>query len=82
MPNVTATEMYDSLSKISDIVNRALRDMGRIEGKDQSSEALNHLALDISKKIVQALPTEILENDELTDISSKFTTTMNRMVSE
>jgi len=53
--------------KISEIVNRALRDMGKIEGKNRegSEEELRKLVLDVSKKIAEQLPIYQLENDEL-----------------
>jgi len=63
----TASQTYDSLMKISEIVNRALRDMGKIEGKNRegSEEELRKLVLDVSKKIAEQLPIYQLENDEL-----------------
>ena len=63
----TASQTYDSLMKISQIVNRALRDMGKIEGKNRegAEEELRMLVLDASKKIAENLPIYQLENDEL-----------------
>ena len=63
----TASQTYDSLMKISQIVNSALRNMGKIEGKnlEGSEEELRTLILDVSKKITERLPIYQLENDEL-----------------
>lgn len=71
----TATQMYDSLSRISDIVNRALRDMGKIEGKNAfgSEEELRSLVLNTSKKLLENLPAHQLENDQIEDMDSKYT---------
>lgn len=70
----TATETYDSLSKISDIVNRALRDMGKIEGQNRlgSEEELRYLVLDVSKKIIEQLPALQLERDDIEDEDSQY----------
>lgn len=71
----TATQMYDSLSRISDIVNRALRDMGKIEGKNAfgSEEELRGLVLNTSKKLLENLPVLQLENDQIEDMDSRYT---------
>jgi hypothetical protein len=70
----TASQMYDSLSRISDIVNRALRDMGKIEGKNAlgSEEDLRYLVLDVSKKIIEQLPALQLERDDIEDEDSRY----------
>lgn len=74
MNTPTTTETYDSLSKISDIVNRALRDMGKIEGKNAlgSEEELRVLVLDVSKKICENLPAHQFENEKIEDAEAKL----------
>ena len=71
----TAAQMYDSLSRISEIVNRALRDMGKIDGKNAvgSEEELRSLVLNTSKKLLENLPALQLENDQIEDMDSKYT---------
>ena len=71
----TSAETYDSLMKISDVVNRALRDMGKIEGKNAfgSEEELRCLVLNTSKKLLENLPALQLENDQIEDMDSKYT---------
>lgn len=73
--NPTATETYDNLYRISVIVNRALRDMGKIEGKNQegSEGELRALILDVSKKIAENLPIGQLESEELDHASAVLT---------
>ena len=74
----TTSQTYDSLMKISEIVNRALRDMGKIEGKNRegSEEELRTLILDVSKKITENLPICQLENDELDHAEAVLTHTL------
>lgn len=71
----TATQTYDSLMKISEIVNRSLRDMGKIEGKNDlgSEEELRSLVLGVSKKIAERLPCYQLENEEIDHAEAVFT---------
>ena len=80
----TYDETYDSLSKLSEIVNRALRDMGKIQGKNAlgSEEELRYLVLDVSKNLVQALPSYQLERDDLEDADSKLSNVLRRAAEE
>jgi hypothetical protein len=80
----TYAETYDSLSKISDIVNRALLDLGKIEGKNAlgSEEELRYLVLDISKKIVQNLPSYQFDRGDIDHAESMLSTTLNRASDE
>lgn len=63
----TASETYDSLMKLSETVNRALRTLGKIEGENAlgSEEELRNFILSTSRKICEHLPIHQLENEEL-----------------
>ena len=65
----TAAETYDSLLRISETVNRALRSLGKIEGKNGlgSEDEIRDLILSTSRKICEQLPIHQLENDSLED---------------
>ncbi len=71
----TTAQTYDNLMKISQILNGAIRDMGKIEGKnlEGSEEELRKLVLNVSKKIAENLPIYQLENDELDHASAVLT---------
>ena len=81
---VTAAETYDSLMKIMDLAGRALRELGRIEGKSgfEEYEALRELALDVSKNIANELPAFLLEREDIDHAEAVYSATVCRASEE
>jgi len=82
--NVTYDETYTSLMKTIEIASRALRDLGKTQGKNAlgSEKELRYLVLDVSKKIVQSLPSYQLERDDIDHAEAVLSTTLNRASDE
>lgn len=70
----TFSETYDSLIEVGRAVQRGLRDLGKIEGRNDltSDEDLRQLVLSTSKAILDRLPCLQLENDAIEQIDSKY----------
>ena len=77
----TYDETYNDLFRLTGIIHTALYDLGKIRGRNdlQSEKDLRYLVLDVSKKIVQALPSEQSEDDRITDAAAKLSTVLNRI---
>lgn len=77
----TATETYTSLMKICEISQRGIRDLGKIEGKNAlgSEEELRRLVLDVSKKIIETLPTYQFEREDIDHAEAVLCTLLNRV---
>ena len=81
---VTAAETYDSLMRIMDLAGRALRELGRIEGKSglDEHEALRALVLDVSKNIANELPAFQMERDDIDHAETVYSNRVRRASEE
>ena len=77
----TAAETYDSLMEVGRAVQRGLRDLGKIEGKNDltSDEELRQLVLSTSKAILDHLPCLQLECDAIEHEDSRYGAILARM---
>ncbi len=77
----TAAETYDFLIEIGRAVQRGLRDLGKIEGKNDltSDEDLRQLVLSTSKAILDRLPCLQLECDAIEHEDSRYGAILARM---
>ena len=77
----TAAETYDSLMKVGRAVQRGLRDLGKIEGKNDltSDEDLRQLVLSTSKAILNRLPCLQLQNDAIEEADSRYGAILMRL---
>ncbi len=78
------SETYMSLANILDEVRRGLRELGKIEGRNdlESNNDLRHLVLDVSKKIIQSTPAHQLEREEIDDAEAKLCSILNKLSDE
>jgi hypothetical protein len=76
----TYDETYDSLFRVMKEAQYAMHELGKIEGRNDlgSDEALRYLVLDVSKKIVQALPSYQFERDDIDHAKAVLSTTLDR----
>jgi hypothetical protein len=77
----TAAETYDSLIEVGRAVQRGLRDLGKIEGKNDltSDEDLRQLVLSTSKAILDRLPCLQLECDAIEHEDSRYGAILARL---
>ena len=77
----TAAETYDSLMEVGRAVQRGLRDLGKIEGKNDltSDEDLRQLVLSTSKAILDRLPCLQLECDAIEHEDSRYGAILARL---
>ena len=77
----TAAETYDSLMEVGRAVQRGLRDLGKIEGKNDltSDEDLRQLVLSTSEAILNHLPCLQLECDAIEHEDSRYGAILARM---
>lgn len=77
----TAAETYDSLIEIGRAVQRGLRDLGKIEGKNDltSDEDLRQLVLSTSKGVLDHLPCLQLQNDAIEEADSRYGAILMRL---
>ena len=77
----TFSETYDSLIEVGRAVQRGLRDLGKIEGKNDltSDEELRQLVLSTSKAILDRLPCLQLECDAIEHEDSRYGAILARM---
>jgi len=77
----TFSETYDSLIEVGRAVQRGLRDLGKIEGRNdlQSDEDLKKLILSTSKGILNHLPCLQLECDAVEHEDSRYGAILARM---
>ena len=77
----TFSETYDSLMEVGRAVQRGLRDLGKIEGKNDltSDEDLRQLVLSTSKAILDRLPCLQLECDAIEHEDSRYGAILARM---
>jgi len=76
----TGSETYTSLTRVIETAQRGLRELGRIEGRNdlKSTEDLRYLVLDISKKIVESTPAFQLCRDDIDDAESHLCSVLNK----
>ena len=77
----TFSETYDSLIEIGRAVQRGLRDLGKIEGRncEGSDEDLRQLVLSTSKAILNHLPCLQLECDAIEHEDSRYGAILTRL---
>lgn len=77
----TAAETYDSLIEVGRAVQRGLRDLGKIEGRNDltSDEELRLLVLSTSRGILDHLPCLQLECDAIEHEDSRYGAILSRM---
>lgn len=77
----TTTETLDSLMKICEISQMAIREVGKIEGKNElgSEQALIEIIVRRSKAILQAMPYLQFEDDEIEELDSKMCHRLNQL---
>ena len=77
----TTTETLDSLMKICEISQKAIREVGKIEGKNElgSEQALIEIIVRRSKAILQAMPYLQFEDDEIEELDSKMCHRLNQL---
>lgn len=77
----TFSETYDSLIEVGRAVQRGLRDLGKIEGKNDltSDEELRQLVLSTSKGVLDHLPCLQLECDAIEHEDSRYGAILARM---
>jgi hypothetical protein len=77
----TTTETLDSLMKICEISQKAIREIGQIEGKNElgSEQALIEIIVRRSKAILQAMPYLQFEDDEIEELDSKMCHRLNQL---
>jgi hypothetical protein len=77
----TTTETLDSLMKICEISQKAIREIGQIEGKNElgSEQALLEIIVRRSKAILQAMPYLQFEDDEIEELDSKMCHRLNQL---
>ncbi len=81
MASPTFSETYDSLMEVGRAVQRGLRDLGKIEGKNDltSDEELRQLVLSTSKAILNRLPCLQLQNDAIEESDSRYGAILTRL---
>jgi hypothetical protein len=77
----TTTETLDAMMKICEISQMAIREIGRIEGKNElgSEQALIEVIVRRSKAILQEMPYLQFEDDELETLDSKLCRRLNEI---
>ena len=77
----TTTETLESLMKICEISQMAIREIGKIEGKNEigSEAALVEVIVRGSKAILQAMPYLQFEDDMIESLDSKLCHRLNEI---
>lgn len=77
----TFSETYDSLIEVGRAVQRGIRDLGKIEGRncEGSEDDLRQLVLSTSKAILNHLPCLQLECDAIEHEDSRYGAILSRM---
>ena len=75
----TTTETLESLMKICEISQMAIREVGKIEGKMGTEEELVEVIVRRSKAILQAMPYFQFEDDEIESLDSKLCHRLNKI---
>lgn len=77
----TTTETLDAMMKICEISQMAIREIGKIEGKNEigSEAALVEVIVRGSKAILQAMPYLQFEDDEIESLDSKLCHRLNEI---
>lgn len=81
MASPTFSKTYDSLIEVGRAVQRGLRDLGKIEGRncEGSDEDLRQLVLSTSKAILNHLPCLQLQNDAIEEADSRYGAILMRL---
>jgi hypothetical protein len=77
----TTTETLDAMMKICEISQMAIREIGKIEGKNEigSEAALVEVIVRGSKAILQAMPYLQFEDDMIESLDSKLCHRLNEI---